>query len=183
MAWPSMFGDGQPTTVDPTEVAMSVVRDFCRWHVTPIITEDLVLDGSGKRTLLLPSKHVLNVTAVTENGTAVTVRWSAMGVLTKTGSDVMGYPLTVEGWLAPDDWLAWTADDRAISLTIEHGYAPEEVASVLGVVKSVAARVAMNPSGAITQQRAGTQGVSMLPGSVPLFASEKATLQRYRLDY
>lgn len=162
---------------------MSVVRDFCRWHVTPIITEDLVLDGSGKKTLLLPSKHVLNVSAVTEDGHSVTVNWSLSGVLTKTAGDVMAYPLTVEGWMYPDGRGYWTANDRAIRLTIEHGYAPEEVASVLGVVKSVAARVAMNPSGAITQQRAGTQGVSMLPGSVPLFASEKATLQRYRLDY
>ena len=102
MAWPSMFGEGAPTTVDPVEVAMSVVRDFCRWHVTPIIEEDLVLDGSGKKTLLLPSKQVLEVTDVTEDGHSVTVNWSLSGVLTKTASDVTAYPLTVEGWQYPD---------------------------------------------------------------------------------
>lgn len=176
-----MFPVGQ-TTVDPIDVAMSIVRDFCGWHITPVLIETIVLDGNGARYLHLPSKHVLNVTAVTEDGHPVTVSWSQSGVMRKTAGDVTAYPLTVEGWSYPDGHGHWTSNDRAIQLTIEHGYEAAEVASVLGVVRAVASRIQLNPSGVMIHQRAGTQGYNLLPGGVPLLATEKLALQRYRLE-
>lgn len=164
MVYPSMFPTGQ-TAVDPLEAAMATVRSFCGWHVAPVIEQDLILDGSGSLSLLLPSKHVLGVSGVTENGTPVQVHWSASGILRKES----GQP--------------WAPSLRGVTLHLRHGYEPEEVGDVLAVAKAVEARIRMNPGGNVTSYQAGTQGQNMRAGSVPLFADERRTLQPYQLSW
>jgi hypothetical protein len=145
------------------DAATASVRRYCEWHITPSITESMVLDGTGSRELLIPSGLVLDVMQCTNAGQDVTdqVEWSEKGVLTlRTG---------------------WTDRSRGIRLLVLHGY--EEAPDVAGVIASVASRAAMNPSGALTSQRAGTQGFNMVAGSIPLMEAEKDQLAPYRLTW
>lgn len=54
-------------------------RAYCGWHIAPTITETIILDGSGDRTILLPSLRVVEVTSVKNLGVEVsltdTTRW------------------------------------------------------------------------------------------------------------
>lgn len=54
--WPNIEG------VDST--ALEIIRNHCGWHIAPTITEQLVLDGEGSSTIILPTLHVVNVTEV-----------------------------------------------------------------------------------------------------------------------
>ena len=45
-------------SVTPIQAAEGAVRRYCGWHIAPVATETLVLDGTGTR-LALPSHLVL----------------------------------------------------------------------------------------------------------------------------
>lgn len=115
------FTDGQ------LDVAVSIARTYCRWHIAPTLTQTLTLDGRGGRLLALPSLHVVDVTAVTVDGVEVTdFEWSDNGTLERCAG--------------------WPAKRRSIEVTLEHGHAacPDDVA---GVVASIAAKLPLTTGG------------------------------------
>lgn len=149
------------------EAATGVIRQYCGWHVTPSITETLVLDGNGGEVVQLPSNHVTGVDEVSVGGSAVRVDWSETGVLRLSG-----------GGRFPKKY-------RSVEVTFTHGH--DYAADVAGVVQAVASRLMMNPTGNVVQQRAGTQAVSFAQssggstGGGTLLQSEKDLLAPYRL--
>lgn len=178
MPYPSL----EPKRLSPWDQALGAVRAYCRWHVAPMHTETLVLDGPGAASLILPTKMVQDIGAVKEEGEPVAVRYSQSGVVHKSND---GYSHRVSarqlyGVNSATDW--WGSGLGSIEVTLSHGYDPDEVDDLLGIVAAVEARVRMDPSGSITSQRMGTQSVSTTTGGASaLFRSERDALQKYRI--
>ena len=161
------------TQVDPAfwlNAANQAIRTECGWHVAPIITEELVLDGPGGHNLLVPSKRVREVVSAKNDGVDVTeqVKFSRRaGVLTLASG--------------------WSCDVGSIELTIRHGYNLDEVADVAGLIVTLTKRAAA--SGTVVQQSVGSASVRLATArdgsvaGVPLFESEKAILAPYKLNW
>ncbi len=116
------FTDGQ------LDVAVAIVRTYCRWHIAPTVTETITLDGRGGQLLTLPSMHVAAVTAVTVDGVDIDdFDWSTNGTVERCG------------------W--WPSKRRSIEIDVQHGHAacPDDVA---GVVASIAAKLPLSTGGA-----------------------------------
>ncbi len=161
------------TQVDPAfwlRAANQAIRTECGWHVAPIITEDLVLDGTGGRNLLVPSLRIREVVSAKSDGHDVTdqVKFSRRaGVLTLASG--------------------WSCDVGSIELTIEHGYAADEVPNVAALIVTLTKRAAT--SSAFVQQSIGPASAKVATGregaalGVPLLETEKETLAPYRLNW
>lgn len=155
------------TPATPEEAATQAIRDYCGWHVAPVIDATLTLDGTGTDTVLLPSRRVVDVTTVTVDGTSLPAdayEWSADGLLRRRDG-------------------CWPDRYRVITVELKHGFASSEVLS--GVVESIVARARMDPTGALANQRAGTQSVGFASGASGggLMQSEKDRLEPYRLTW
>lgn len=147
--------------------AEAAVRAYCGWHIAPNITEDVILDGSGSRHVLLPSLHVTDITAASNGGAVLDpldLEWSETGIVRAQG--------------------CWTSRLRGVRMTIEHGF--ESVPDVVEIVRAIAGRAASSPTG-VTREQAGAVSVSFatvapgVSGGVVLMAHEREMLDRYRI--
>ncbi|MDD7812620.1 hypothetical protein PP713_08635 [Mycobacterium sp. CSUR Q5927] len=92
-------------------VALTAARRYCGWHVTPVRSETVTVDGPGSPMLILPTLRLAAVTSLTEDGVAVdlgTVTWSARGLVCKRSR------------------RPWTREFMGITATINHGFANAE---------------------------------------------------------
>lgn len=101
--------------------ALAAARRYCGWHVTPVRSEELVLDGPGSPLLVLPTLRLVALAGLSEGGTAVdlgAVTWSRRGLICKRGGG------------------CWSAEFGAITADVEHGYeaADDWQAAVLSMV-------------------------------------------------
>lgn len=158
----------QATTSTPEEAAENALRDYCGWHIAPVIQQTLVLDGNGQHKKLLPSRRIVSVESVKVEGEEVT-----------------DYRFSQDGWLN----LARRTPpvERCLEVTFTHGF--EETPPVLiHVMNAMVARARMSPAGNIVNQRAGTQSVTFATSggavlSLPLLESEKELLSPYKLNW
>ena len=144
------------------DAANASVRDFCGWHVAPVITQTLRIDGSGSRTLLLPSQRVVRVVRCLNDGVDITDQIHVSernGILERSSG-------------------LWSARLGGVQLVLEHGHV--SVPGVAGVIAALAARGASMPAG-VVQQSVGPASVRY--GTIPLLAEEKTTLEPYRLTW
>lgn len=96
----------------------ALVTAFCGWHIAPSRTVTLRLDGSGARSILLPSLHVTDVASVSSDGVVLDpdrYDWSEAGIVELRGG-------------------CFTSRLRGVSVTFTHGYdtMPPEVQAVIG---------------------------------------------------
>lgn len=163
-----------PTSYDSAflaDAASQSIRGYCQWHVAPSITETLVLDGAGGKTLLVPSMRITALTKVTSGGTDVTarVKWSRRsGVLTLASG--------------------WSHEIGDIEVELTHGFDLAEVPNLAAIVVAIGQRASAG-NGALASEAAGgmsrryvTTSEGGAPG-VPLFQNEKAALDPYRLTW
>lgn len=162
------------TTVNPAfwlAAANGAVRGYCRWHVAPVITETLILDGHGGRNLLIPSQRVEAIESVLSDGVDVTdrVKFSRRSGVLSIGD-------------------CWSTDVGGIEITLRHGYPLEDVSEVAGLIVALTKRAAQS-GGVVASQAVGPANVRYITGSdgsvpgVPLFESEMETLAPYRLNW
>lgn len=98
--------------------ADAAIRAYCGWHIAPVVTETLTVDGSGTSVLLLPTLHIASVASVLELGIALV--------------DGTGYEWSVAGLLCKQQWSRWTDRPRGVVVELTHGYAtvPVDLAGV-----------------------------------------------------
>jgi hypothetical protein len=161
------------TQVNPAfwlNAANAAVRRECGWHVAPVITETLTLDGKGGTSLLLPSQRVIALGSVLNDGEDVTsrVRFSrTSGVLTLADG-------------------RWCDNVGSIVVTLTHGHTLEEVPDVAALIVTLTKRAAAAGVN-ITSQGIGPASVTYATGrdgapiSLPMLESEKATLAPFSL--
>lgn len=168
MAWPQL--PRAETPFDWRAAALQAARQFCGWHVAPVIEETLTLDGPGRAALLLPSNRVEEILSLTEDKEPVdvtTLEVSRMGILRKSNGK------------------AWTRKLGAIEVTLRHGY--DQYDDFAGIVEGVRARAAATGAGNLSETagpfsvRRGTQNGEVV--GIPLMMSEKAALAPYRLTW
>lgn len=111
-----------PETVRLLDAALKTARRYCGWHVTPVRTDaDVVLDGPGGRRLSLPTLHLVELTDITEDGTAL---------------DVTALYVSALGLVRKRSGACWSPQYGAIAVTMEHGFddATDWQAAVLELV-------------------------------------------------
>lgn len=143
------------------DAASALVRKYCGWHLTPERVETFTLDGTGGHYLLLPSAHVVDVLSISNDGTTIDpldAQWSTAGVVKLAGR--------------------WTEKMRGIRITVQHGWAVDEITDIALQTVLIAARVASAPRGEINS---AIGGVSVQLGAVglSLTAGEQAALGPY----
>lgn len=155
-----------PSEMDRLEQAEALVRDFCGWHIAPVVTGAVYVLPTASAAILLPSTHV----------TAVSVEYD--GTTYVSGTD---YDATDLGKVTRSDgyWLAGT------TVTFTHGYETPPRA-VEAVVQAVAQRAVANP-GSLVRQQIGpfsetysTTGSGQV-ASLGLLDAEKEALRPYRI--
>lgn len=161
--------EGRVTAADPRAAltlagVTASLRRWCGWHVAPVLTETLILDGPGGRELALPSLHVLNLVSVLNGDADVDLdylEWSALG--------------NVRG-------PVWSSRYRSVRVTLEHGYEVDEVPDLVTAVLSVSARFLASPMGA-TSEQAGSVSVSWggTGGMVAALGVERDAVAPFRI--
>lgn len=105
------------------DAALTIARRDAGWHVCPVREDDeITLDGPDSRILNLPTRKLVLLTSIEEDGVDLTLTdlsWSAGGP-----PGLLERPVSVrkrsKGW--------WSDDYQAIVVTMDHGYTEEEAA-------------------------------------------------------
>lgn len=150
---------------EATVLAADAVRDYCGWHIAPVITQTIRPRITNGRDLILPTLLLLDVTAATSDGTAVTItEWDDAGIVRAPS----GYP--------------WSTALRGVEVTFSHGYDVCPPA-LEGAIKSMAARgvtsigVSRTQVGQVSRQYlAGASEGALAPTP-----GELAIIRRYRI--
>lgn len=166
---------GDPRVAGLIDGATAAVRRYCGWHIAPAFTETVLLDGSGGSVLTLPTLHLTALSAVTENGTALT-EYAPVDGSGDFEWSVLGSVRRVRG--------LWTERYRAVSVTMTHGF--DAAPDVAQIILQVTAAALSSPMGA-TREQAGQLAVSWattapgVSGGLSLLGRDLATLSLYRI--
>lgn len=144
--------------------ALAEVRRWCGWHVSPAVGSEITLDGPGGPLLRLPTKLVVELTGIVEDGADIdldTVQLSRTGLVRKNSG------------------ANWTTALGGIVVTMTHGFdeAPDFEAAVL----SVADRRSQTPAGGVAVAVGPFRFSEDAPASA-FSPAELAILGLYRLE-
>lgn len=149
--------------------AVSAIRRYCRWHVSPERAETVILDGRGGNMQRLPSGHVVDVATVKDGDTVLVFktdyRWTQAGLLSRSHG-------------------TWSPHFRDVEVTMSHGYG--DVPDLVGLVHSVVSRAMASPLGA-TREQAGAMAVTWattapgVSGGLALMTNEMQILSSYKI--
>lgn len=153
--------------------AWGIIRAYARWHITPIITETLIVDATGTRTINLPTLRLLGVERLEYAGQEIAAygfEFSDAGLI-RVGKSAL--PSRLGG----------------IKATIRHGYDPKECVEIFQIVQALATRMEIGiATQGVVQQTTGpfSMRYGTLTGGMPLSQAlllepEKQVLARYRL--
>jgi hypothetical protein len=101
-----------PETQRMLDAALAAARREAGWHVCPVITESLVLDGFGGRALLLPTMNIVAVANIVNNGNPVDPT-----IVTTAGR---------VGWLLFISQGCWSYRYAGVTLDLTHGFTAEQ---------------------------------------------------------
>lgn len=150
--------------------ASAAVRNWCRWHIAPVLEETLTGDGGGGRLLLLPTGRLVSVLSVDNGGEAVDaglVDFSRHGMLELSAG-------------------SFSSRLGSVAVRVRHGFDLAEVPDVAQIVKQVTANALASPMGA-TREQAGQVSVSWattapgVSGGLSLLARDLDVLAAYRI--
>lgn len=109
------FVEGRKSTQTTLDAVLAAARRYCGWHVSPVQSQVVSLNGTGQRRLFLATKRLVSLTSVVENGVDLTV-----------GADAVADPET-PGLL----WRlggCWSPGIGNVQVRFEHGYTEAEAA-------------------------------------------------------
>ncbi len=150
---------GGPFSARAIASASTSVRNDCRWHVAPVITETVTVDGCLSRLLLLPTLRLVSVTAVRILDDTETAWMPVTGWRIAKAEAGMLYRA-----------VGWNHGPASIQVDMTHGYA-QTPADLLPVI---AARCQRNLADSILTQRSETVGTRT--------ASESYNVNRLQIE-
>lgn len=117
---------GAPFAISTVDVAVAALRRDAGWHIAPQVTETVLLDALGGRDLILPTRHLVNVTEVRDVSTSTPV------VLT-------GWRKSKAGILHRD--AGWPSGFQSVEVDMVHGYTvtPPELFPLVAVYSQLQA--------------------------------------------
>ncbi|QDQ97977.1 hypothetical protein [Tomitella fengzijianii] len=151
----------------------TAIRNRCGWHIAPVITEDLTLDGPGGYDLALPTLRLEDIEQITDAGTTIeSPEWSRLGNVRKP------------------DRRPWSTRYQGITATIRHGFdAPADLALLIAELVAQAVNAPAGTASATEKfgpfsftGAAATPGATFAIGGASLLAAQSAVLDRYRLE-
>ena len=107
------LASGDAATAAVLAAALAAARRYVGWSVSPVASVTVTVDGPGGAVLSLPTRNLLSISAVSENGEALDpadLDVSRRGTVTK-------YPLG-----------CWTSRPGGITVTMSHGFTEAEAA-------------------------------------------------------
>lgn len=107
-----------PETQRILNSALSTLRSYCGWIVTPSATETIILDGTGLNTIVLPTLKVNSITSVSvydQNANATTT------IDVSDPTQLMQSP-EAPGVLYRGGWAYWTWGIGNVTVTLNHGF-------------------------------------------------------------
>lgn len=152
------------------DAAVAAVQNYCEWHIAPVQSETAVLHSADRKTLYLPTRKLVSVQSVTQDGSTV---------------DLASLTTETTGRLVRLPGYRYSRLGSLITVAFTHGYdvLPSDVQQV---VLALAQRTTDNPGsrprdqvGAVSTTYSQT-GFNQAP-SMALLDAEKALLSRYRL--
>lgn len=162
-----------PDVVRALNAAKRRCRNYCGWHVSPVQTDTVVLNGAGDFYLFLPTLKLVSVTSVTENGVALDpADWEVaanVGAIVKTSR------------------MAWKCGFSNIEVEFEHGFTAAEAEdfreAVLSVVDQASMTAGEGRAGALISKRVDDIHLSWsgLPAEVENAPMDKRLLAPYKL--
>lgn len=169
--------------------ASAAIRRYCGWHISPVIAEDVVLDGSGSTSQRLPSLRVVEIVAVTNAGQELDVsklEWSTDGFMR------LGMPGRHYGYGGGSAYGygyggGWTSHLRGVEVSYRHGFDPADVGQLAALTCTLVARSIASPRGYLTGESVGSVSLSYggtaddRPSSMSLLGYEQQLLDNYRL--
>lgn len=152
--------------------AAAAVRRACGWHIAPIITQEVVLDGyrGAGPEIDLPTLRLRSLLRVTNDGNDI---------------DVSTIDASADGTIALTSGR-WSRRLGGIRITMEHGYDLDDVADLQNLIVSIAARAAVSPNG-VVQEATGAVNIRFstfgggASGGIALMSHERELLDSYRL--
>jgi len=152
------------------ENASQQIRDDVGWSITQESATVATLDGTGERSLWLPTLQLTGVASVVEDGTTLTVvtdfDWTSYGRLIREGY--------------------WIDKPRSVVVTYTHGYpaGSEKLRTAKSVCLALAGQILLNPA-AVRQQSIDDFSQTFAGSSAdfgPLLGdTQRAMLALYRL--
>jgi hypothetical protein len=155
--------------------AAEAVIEYCGWHIAPVLTETLTVDGTGLHVQTLPTLNLVQVNTVAEHGVNL---------------DVTRIDFSSNGLLEKRSGQCWTRRRRGVIAEVRHGYesTPRWVATL---IYAVAGRAFISPPG-VASETAGGESVQYTaprtsalsaapPGTIALMQFEKKMLDRIRV--
>lgn len=95
--------------------ALAAARRYCGWSVSPVATDvEVTVDGPGGYVLPLPTRNLISVSEVVENGVELDV---ANLDISRVKGTVEKYPRA-----------RWTSRAGGVAVTMTHGYTEAEAA-------------------------------------------------------
>lgn len=164
------FGPDTPGVSTVLEGVSAVIRDACRWHVSPVLDCEERTGGPGKvialRTLMMPDDP-----EVEELGVALgpgQFEWDGRGLIRRA---------CFRSW--PDAW-------GSVVVRYRSGIPPEMAPALVAVAAQVASNSLAAPAGVQSEQAGGVsisynQTASGVSGGVRLLESDLAMLRVYML--
>lgn len=122
------FTSGRLSSDDPEvermlDAALVTARRYCGWAVTPVIANDAVtLDGPGSRILMLPTRKLVTLTSISENGTPLSL--ASVSATPGGTPGVTSRPAAVRK--QSNAW--WGSRYQSIDVVMTHGYLEAEAA-------------------------------------------------------
>ncbi|MGE2733844.1 hypothetical protein [Mycolicibacterium vaccae] len=109
------------------KAALAAARGYCGWHVSPVRSETLTLDGPGGRLLSVPTLKVVGAPTVVEVGRPVDVGWSSEkpGCARKRSRGL------------------WSDEFGAIEVTLTHGFTEVQAADWRDAICSMVEEMAL----------------------------------------
>jgi len=152
--------------------ATDAVRDYCGWRVAKAASETLVLSSRGGRALFLPSLQINEITAITVDGHTLAVDdfdWDPNGILERVSG-------------------RWPRGRRAVTVTLNHGYATCP-GGISQAISAAVARGVLVPAGGIASETAIGQSIVYsrmsaggLAAGAMFVSDELERLDRHRLQ-
>lgn len=132
-----------PETQRMLDAALRVVRREMGWHVSPVKTGHVVtIDGPDSRILNLPTRKLVTLTSVVEDGTTLspsTLRWSAGG-LPEENPRPVSVRKRSNGF--------WSGNYQGVVVTMTHGYTESEAADWRQAIMTMVDQMSQVPIGA-----------------------------------
>src|SRR5512139_2625312 len=101
------------------DTALSVARRYCGWHVSPVVEDaEIVMDGPGGTELFPPTRKIVELTEVVNDGVALAVGGSGVT------PDVV-VPASAP-WKIVHLTGTWSVEYNGVELTLTHGYTEVE---------------------------------------------------------